>query len=601
MANFTPFTKTSINIINTIKEAAKDRNIKKEDVDFELIGVTTLIQSDKHKDWTIIDEPVEKLFDKKTLKSKSFQIRQEYEINIKPYKKNTMFENMQMSIASNKTKSKVVATFEKGTLFPCSKNLAALLKREINHKKLRLGILIEHFEVNLNSTLIKLAQVIECKTPLSKDIKIVIAQSPGAILPIDDSIVVHHEKNQEEKKSFIAGVDANELVFEYMKPKKGSNGRSTTGEYIVAPEPKTTYASYAPDLETIKIEEDENSIKYYSLVDGYVKDSGRVISISKEVAIKSAKFSNTGSINTGEDKDISVSINQSDSSDDAVGSGVSIDVKKLDVKGTVGSSTKIKANNLSVEEQTHRNSQIEAIEDAKIHLHRGKLKAKTADINILENGTVEADDIKVEKMLGGEVIGHRVIIEEITSNTVVIASESIEVHKISGEHNKLIIDPNKIETHHEEIEKIKEEISTAKTVLSEMKEENEKKVSEHAKRAERIKVFKKRILAATKASKAPNKADVLRIKQYKIDAETLKEKLETIKAQEDKIESKNIELNKLYELELHAVIINKDKYDGHTKVIFVDTKTSQEYTMTPDGVYEKLFLKKDGNEKVVTW
>jgi len=601
MANFTPFTKTSINIIETIKEAAKDRNIKKEEIDFDLLSVETLIQSTKHKDWTIIDEPVEKIFDKKTIKSRSFHIKQEYEITIRPSQKNRMFENMHMSISSNKTKSKVVAVFKEGTIFPCTKNLAALLKREINYKKLRLGILIGHFEGNLNSTLVKLSQTVKCKTPLSKEIKIIIAQSPGAVLAVDDSVILHYEEAQKEKNSFIDGVDADELIFEYLKPKKGKNGRNTKGEYVVVPEPRTTYASYAPDLETVRIEEGEDSVKYYSTVDGYIKDVSRVISISKEIAIESARFSNTGSIDTGEDKDISVSINTQCSSEDAVGSGVSIDVKELDVHGTVGSSAKVKAHDLSVGEQTHRNSQLEAIENAKIHLHRGKLKAKTADINILENGTVEADDVYVKKMLGGEIIGHRVIVEEITSNTVIIASESIEIHKISGEHNKLIIDPNKIESHHDKIEEIKAEIKTKKSELAEIKKEYEKKILEHHKRADRIKVFQKRIIAATKASKAPNRADMLRIKQYKSETQTLKEESENIKAKENEIETKNSELNKFYEAELYAKVINRDKYDGHTQVIFIDTKTAQEYIMRPDGVYEKLFLVKNGDEKVISY
>ena len=601
MAHFTPFTKTSIDVMVTIKEAAKDRNIKKEEIDFDLLSVETLIISPKHKEWTIIDEPLEKIFDEKTLRSESLHIRQEYQINIRPYKTNNFFNNIEINIASNKVKSKIVATFKKGSIFPCDKNLAKLLKKEINYRKLRLGILIGHFEKNLNSTLIKLTKALKCQTPLSKDIRIIIAESPGATLAIDDAIIPHYEKKQKEKKSFIDGVDANELIFEYIKPKNGKNGRSTKGDYIISLAPKINYANYKADDKTIRIKDSAKSVKYYSKVDGYVKNSSGLISISKDIAIKAATFRDTGSIDTGEDKDISVHINNKNSSDDAVGSGVSIDVKELDVQGTVGSNAKVKANELSVGEQTHRNSQLEAVENAKVHLHRGKLKAKTAEIEILENGTVEADEVYVKKMLGGEIIGHRVIVEELTSNTIVIASEYIEIHKISGDHNKLIINPNKIKAYHEKVQNIRENVKIKKNTIRERKKEYEEKLSQHHKRVDRIKVFQKRVLMAVKAKKAPNKSDMIRIKQYKNDALALKEEVEYIKEKEKEITSINNTLENLYEAELHANIINKAKYDGRTQVIFVDTKTFKEYTMTPEGIYEKLFLEKDGDNKKISW
>ena len=599
MSHFTPFIKNSINITSTINEAAKDRNIQKEKVDFDLLGVQTLIKSDKYTQWTFIEEPIEKIFDEETIQSHSLQIRQEYKIKIRPYQVNNIAENIH--ITSNKTKSKIVATFKKGTIFPCDKNLAKILKREINRKKLRLNILIGHFEKNLNSTLIKLAKTVKCQTPLHKDIKIIIAQSPGVILPINDAIIPHYKKIQEEKKSYIDGVDADELIFEYIKPKRGKNGRNTQGKYIVTPKPVIKYDNYQPDDKTIRVQEDSNSIKYYSKIDGYVKIASKVVSISNDVAIKSASFRDTGSIETGENKDINVTINTKNSSDDAVGSGVNIDVKNLNVKGTIGSSAIVKANELSVDEQTHRNSQLEAVENAKIHLHRGNLKAKTADINILENGTIEADDVHVKKMLGGEIIGHRVTVEELASNAVITASESITIGRISGEHNKLIINPNKIKTYHENIEKLKTKLRTKKNKLTKIKVQHTADLTQHKERAQRIKVFQKRIATAIKTKTAPNKADMLRIKQYQDKTIKLEKDIENINSIENRINDINNELEKLYEAELHAQIINKSKYNGQTQVTFVDIKTSQEYSMIPDGIYKKIFLEKDGDDKKISW
>ena len=601
MARFTPFTKVTTNVQKSIKEAAKDRKIQSNEIDFDILGIQTLIQSPEYKEFTIVEEPLEKIFDEEMLRSSSLLVKQECKINIRPYHRDETYKNIEIDIASNKSKSKYIATFKKGSVFPKDQNLAKLLKREINRRKLRLGLLIGHFESGLNASLLKIAKAVKEDTPLSKDIKIVIAQSPGPVFPIDDKIILHHENENQDERQFIDGVDPEELIFEYIKPKAGKDGRDCRGNYIKVDEPTVKYAHYSADEKTVKIQEDENSVKYYSIIDGYVKNTSGVISIGQEVTIEAASFKDTGSIDTGENKDISVKIAHKDSTGDAVGSGINIDVKELNIEGTVGSNANVKANELSVGEQTHRNSKLEAVENAKVHLHRGNLKAKTAEIDILENGIVQADDVNVKKMLGGEVVGHRIVIEELTSNTTVIASESIEIQAITGDNNTLIIDPHRIESYHEKVEALIDEIKDKESKLKEIKKEYAKRLTEHNSQIDRIKTFKRRILDATKAKKTPPKADMLRIKQYKIDTDKLKDEASEIKIKEDKISDVKYELEKLYEADLHGTIKNKSRYNGHTKVVFIDVKTSQEYFMLPDGFYEELHLEKDGDDKKITW
>lgn len=596
MVDFTPLSKNSSNILKTINEFAKEKQIEKEDIDFDLLGVETFIQTQEGQEWLSIQEPLETMFNEETLISPDLQIRQEYKIRIRPFKKNKFFEQINMAIASNKEKSKVIAIFKKGTLFPCDEHLAKQLKREITRRKLYLGLLAAHFESDLNTTLLKLAKSVKCGSELSKDIRVTIASFAGPVFATDDALIHHYKNIKKKDNNLLHDVDANELILEYIKPALGSNGRDCRGIYVSVAEPKVLHSNYKIDEQTIRAAEDDKSIKYYSIINGYVKELHSVFSISKEVMLASASFRKTGSIDTGDDKDISMSIQNNDSSDDAIGGGIHIEVKELDVKGTVGSNTSVKATELSIGEQTHRNSHLEAVQNAKIHLHRGNLKAKTAEIEILENGTVKADDVHVKKMLGGEIIGHRVIVEEITSNTVIIASESIEIHTITGEHNKLIIDPNRIEAYHEKIETLKEELSSRKKELKIMKEDHQKKVIEHQERLERIKVFKARIQKATKDKNPPNKADIVRLKQYNIEAEKLRDDLEDIHSKENDIHKLNFELEKLYEAELHAKIICHGRYDGHTQVVFMSIKTSKEYTMSPQGVYKELHLVKDGND-----
>ncbi len=601
MAVFTTITLSTTDVKQSLLDVAQKCGIKPTSLAFDLLGIETSIKSPEHQTWLIINDPIEKLFDAALIKTSALIIKQEYKVRIRRKIANAVEDKIKLSIASNRAKSKVIATFKKGSVFPCDNKLAKILKNMINTQKLRLGFIISHFEEDLNAVLIKLSKNIKCGSVIVKDIKIRIAQSPSAQFAIDDDIIKWYEDKSSEKKSLIEGVPSNKLIFEYIKPHDGFDGRSCSGEMMIVPSALTTYAHYKPDPETVKVLEDTKSIKYYSKIDGYVKDENGIISISREVRMNNANFKNAGLITTGEDRDIAVNIHNEDSSTDAISSGVEIDVKELNVKGTVGAHAKVKATELNVDEQTHKNAQLVAVENAKIHLHRGSLKAKTAEIEILETGTVEADDIYVKTMLGGKIIGHRVVVEELTLNTTIIASESIEIYKITGEHNKLIIDPNIVETYHEKIEGYKQEIKTIKSALFELKPLHAKKAAEHISQIERIKTFKKKILLAQKAGKTANKADVIRLRQYQKETERLQVESQYISDNDRKIEEIEGKLEKLYEADLHGKIINRSVYDGKTQVVFIDVKTTEEHAMSPKGIYEEIYLVQEDGEKKLDW
>lgn len=599
MSSFTPFKKTATNVAALLKDVAKDRSLTPQEVDFEILKVETLIKSPKHKEWSSTKLPLEKEFEQKLLRSQLVEVRQEYELYIKPYQERPILAKVTMDILSNKTKSKAIVVFKKGSIFPKTKELAKEIRNAIYRQKLRLGYILQHFEPNLNANILKFAKMIVADQALQKDIKFPISVAVEPLLQIDDNIIFHYKNKPKKDKSLITGVDCDDLVFEYIKPKRGRDGRGCSGNHIVIAEPQLRYRGYVPDPKTIKIIEDDASIKYYAKIDGYFKEEQGVIKISQEMALQSASFKRTGSINADNNQDISINIAKGHHSNDAVGSGVHIDVKEVNIEGTVGASSSVKAVELSVGEQTHRNSKLEAVENAKVKLHRGNLKAKTAQIDILENGTVQADEIHVNKMLGGEIIGKNIFVNELTSNTVVIASESIEIEAISGEHNRLIIDPNKIDSYHQEILTLKEDIKKKEQEYKRSQEELQSQTLVHQELLPRIKTFQKRVLTATKAQRAPNKSDLIRVKQYKRDALKLQEQSRELQHEEQRLQESQERLEKFDAAELHAQIIYHGEYNGHTKVIFVDTKTDEEYFMVPQGKHEIISLTKVDDEKKI--
>ncbi|MDB2562811.1 FapA family protein, partial [Sulfurimonas sp.] len=436
---------------------------------------------------------------------------------------------------------------------------------------------------------------------ISKDIKFTVASSLIPIEPINASLEKIYEKKSVESESIIAGVDKGELIARYTLTKDGVDGRACTGKFISVE--KAILIDKEPEIDaTVKKEVFKTHIEYYAHIDGYPIIQKNILSISNNLQLKEATFKSTANINSGgQDIDISVNIKHDKThNEDAIGSGVNIDVKELNVDGSIASNVSIATDNLNVDAQTHKKSKMVVKDNANIKLHRGDLTTKNAEIDILESGKVTASEsIKVRQMLGGVVIAPIVKIDEVLANTTIIASELIEIKSILGEHNKLIIDPDSIASYHKEIEELQEKIQNKQRILKEEESILEDKAKEHASKIDRIKTFQKRVLAATKAGKAPMKQDILRVKQYKKDSDRLALAKVQLKEQSLTILPLEEKLDKFCNKDLHAKIKSNTIYDGHTKVIFVNMKTREELFYIPKGTTPEIFLTLDENKKRV--
>jgi hypothetical protein len=395
-------------------------------------------------------------------------------------------------------------------------------------------------------------------------------------------------------------VNPKELLVEYILPKQGRNGRGCDGIPIVVPEPKVKYdKSIKIDEETIYTVEDARSIRYYAKASGFVKFERGYLSISQTLSLKSLSMKKTGSIDVGSDKQIALALNQKVYREDAVGMGVNIDIQKVDIIGTVGENTKIKADELTIGAQTHRKSTMDVAGVANIQLHRGNLKAKEANIDMLEGGRVEADVVHINKMLGGEVIARKVYVDVLYSHAKIIALESIEVNTIEGEGNFLTIDPYSVRAYHEKIAQteaiIKEKESSYQLVK---KEFSIKKLAFNQKNSQ-ISQFKHRITRAKANGMEPMSVDVVRIREYEAQGHKLHHEEGKLREEAQYIAALHDKLNRLYEADLHGVILCHDVYTGNNRVGFVDPKTHREYTLFPRGAVQKVTLELNGDEKKI--
>ena len=593
--SFTPVVRNSVSIVKSLLEFAKDRKVDVKTLDYELISFKTLMKREKDLEYETIE-------DTHTLTKKDFLtpltvLLQEYSIKIIPLKKGS--QKIKFALATNKYKTKAVATLLKGSVLPKGLSLQAF-KHILWEKKLRAGLFIDIFEPKLDAQLEKILKIVPPNKPLSKDVKFTVALGIEPIPPIDAHLETLYK--HDNKGSVVDCIDKNELILRYIKEKNGSDGRSCNGKFLQMREPRTK--NLLPVLDaTIEIKESETMFEYFAKEDGYVVHEGSNISISKTLKLDAADFRSTANIDGGDSsKEISVEITHKKShNEDAIGSGVTIDVKELNSSGSVGSNVNISAQELNIDAQTHKNSKMEVQNSANIKLHRGDLIAKDAEIDVLESGKIKAhNSIHIKKMLGGEAIAPIVKIDELLSNATIIASELIEIQAFNGTNNKLIINPDAIESYHKDLQDLQKKQKTQTDAFEVQKNRLESKRVEHSAHIGRIQTFQKRVLLAQKSGKTPMKQDIIRIKEYKRNSVKLQEELQELQKFEHTVNELNEEVEKFLNKDLHAKIISHTSYDGQSKVIFVNIKTKEEIMHIPEGKIEtiSLVLNADG-EKVI--
>jgi len=588
---------STFNVLNELKNIAQQEHLPLEAIDFDLLSYQTQYKGVVDEEWQAIDgDNLEDVTTEVEIRSKIFLLRQEYQIEIRPAVQHPHFD-LRFSMAFNKYRTKIVAVIDPSSKLPLKKGIQEYIKETIYNKKLRNGYMVGITDKTLSQEINALLLKIQKEGPLKEPYRLPIATFYSPVLPIDDNLILHYKKIQREN-NLVDGVNIDDLIFEYTFAVEGMDGRSCTGEHIQIAEPLVRYKSaIGIDPQTMRAEEDHQSIRFFATKSGYVARKGGLFTVSQDLHLKSASFKATGSLEAGSEKEININIGAGEEGDDAIGSGVNIDVQSLNVKGTVGSNTKIQACEVTIGAQTHKKSLIEVEENATVHLHRGNLKAKNASIQILEAGTVEAKSVYVKNMSGGEIIAERVIIDVLYSNAKITALESIEIKSIEGNGNELIIDPRAIPSYYDQITALEGELARKQFELKQKgKEYLDKEIAlkEHHTRIQRT---IDNIAAAKRENREPLKADNVRVMQYKNAVETLKNEEIMIKAHEEAIHAVERKLEQLYDADLHAVVTHHKEYDGHTRIQFIDPKTHKVHAISPNGRVTNVKLHKEGDEK----
>lgn len=592
------------NIAKELFNIAKSYDVKPEVLDFHILDVQTYTRDEaEDTEWEIIaDEKLHELDEKTSLLNPNFQIKQTYEIEVfsKAKEYHTPCQNMKIAVGANASKCKVYLSISAGSSVKYESGLEREMLLEINKRKIRAGILIHIFDDMVADVASKLAARVQVSQELvfEKNETFLIAEGYEPTATINDALVLHYEDKEDleendkvdySSRDFIQNVKKDELLMEYIKPKDGKPGRNCRGEYMQPEEPVTSHEVTFSVDSTIKVVDTADSVQYIATINGYISLTDNTYTIKKEVDVGEISFKTTGSISSGVDSDVNISVSESDAIKDAIGTGMQVEVTEIDIDGNVGSNATVVAKKATVGGQTHASAKVTA-DQLDINVHKGKAYGKNIHVTRLEHGTIEGDIVDIAQAVGGDIQAKEIVIGICASHVKATASRKIEIKKLQGSENIFTIDPLLNKAAQSGFSENREEIENLEADIKDLNKEV-KKYSKLVKEGSAAFLdIKKRLLHYKKNGVKMPESFVKKYKQFQNMQLTLKEFQSTLDKKQDQLSLQTNKTSSFQEDILDARIINRDRWIGYNEIKFKLIDPPIELIYKPhEGSQEKAF------------
>lgn len=592
------------NVAKELIEIAKKNGVSTSSLDFDILDIQTYTRRNKENvelEWEAISRnELRELDDAASILNKDFQIKQTYEIEVYSKNNDNVFKDFNAAIGANATKCKVYLSIKEGSQVIVTPRIEEEFLKYINKSKVRAGILLDIFDEMVPEIIsrVSVTAKVDGIVKYDKNQTILISEGYEPAATINDELIKHyeketatdaHEKVDYSKRGFIHSVLEDELLMEYIKPKKGKAGRNCRGEFM---EPSEPTVKYAPDFtvdETIEIIDSKDNILYKAKKSGYISFEAKKYQIKSEMDVGEISFKTTGSILTGLDSDVSLSVKESDSQKDAIGNGMEVEVSEIDISGNVGPNSKIYAKRATVEGQTHKTSQITA-NNLTINVHKGSAKGDNIKITRLEHGLVEGKKVEITQALGGNIRAKDIEIGICTSHVKATASRLIEIKKLQGSENVFTIDPILQQEKIEDFSENKSEISELKTSIDDIKKEIDRYRKLVIDNTDAFNEVKKRLMHYKKNGIKMPSSFVTKYKQFLKIQEYLEIITNEYKVKNDKLTLLTTKTASFQDNIFDARIINRDRWSGHNEIVFRLVDPPIELSYKPkEGSMDKVF------------
>lgn len=535
------------NIPKSLENFSQENFLPLVECDFEILKTSTFVKTTKAPSFEQFTADVlAEFINKERILNEHIEFSQRYDVSLYKIKECKLKLNYKVEFDTFKTQAKII-------IFPDSvipyklykpQELLKIIYKEFNKIKLLHGILIRIFDENMIEQLKIFVKYIY-SAKFNKKVKISLYDGIEPTISQKGKLIYWFREIEAKTKSLVTEVDKDTLLIEYKKPIFGKNGFNAFGEIV-----DVNYISNENDLQTpldedsIYIEEDTLSKKYFSKKQGFVHLTKDIFCVNNQITLQNISR-NALAVASQEDNSIEVIVSQEDTNRDSIGEGVSLKSESIHVDGFVGAKSVLEATKLTIDGATHQDSK-QFAKFAKINRHKGILRCQHAKIALLEGGEVHATRVEIESSLGGSIYAQDVIIGHVKSNLKIYASNSITIRLISGEDNLLHIGCR-------EIPILKSKLAFILQDIEELK--------------------------------------------YKLE-EATRHKPEEAK----KIKLKIIELNKSREVILHAYknasISIEQPLRGLNKIVFSIDKTNEIVYKTSPKSYSKFYLTQ--NENIIT-
>ena len=592
------------NVAKELVDLAKRNGVSTNSLDFDILEVQTYTRVNRDKveaDWEEVSvDEMHQLDDATAILNPNFQIKQVYEVEIYTKDDNDVFKEFRAAVGANASKCKIYLSIKAGSKVVTSPRFEEDFLNYINKSKIRAGILINIFDEMVPDVVSRIsAQAkVDGNIEYDKNQTILVADAYEPTPTIDDKFVIHYEKETQSNENdrvdyanrgFIHSVLEGDTLMEYIKPKKGKPGRNCRGEFI---EPQEPEVNHVPDFnvdETIEEVDNKDNVIYKAKEAGYISFESNTYQIKSDMDVGEISFKTTGSISTGLDSEVSLSVKENDSQKDAIGHGMDVEVSEIDIKGNVGSNAKVYAKRATVEGQTHKSSHMKA-DDLTINVHKGLAEGENIKITRLEHGVVNGKKVEVVQAMGGTIKAREINIGICTSYVKVTASKKIEIEKLQGSENIFMIDPL---IHGEKKDKFSDaqnEISELKKDLAEIKREIEKYKKIVKDNTASFNEVKKRLLHYKKNGIKMPSSFVTKYKQFHKAQQHLDSITDEYNTKNDKLLLLTTKTASFQDHITDARIINRDRWVGHNEIIFRLVDPPRELVYKPkEGSVEKVF------------
>ena len=570
------------NVAKELLTLAKSHHLSPEALDFNILEIQTYTRihnGTKETEWQEIShDELYELDENKSLLNPEFQIKQTYEVEFFSKKTDDIYDDFKLAVGANATKCKVYISIGAGSKVEYDEQFEKILTLMIQKRKIRAGILVNIFDDIQDEAISKISAHVrvEEKAVYEQNETLLVCEAYEPTATINDELILHYDKKSDvdenakvdySSRGFIQNVKEGELLIEYIKAKEGKPGRNCRGEFMKPAEPIINYEPEFKIDETIDMVEDDDSIKYTAKENGYIAFEDNTYVVKTDVDVGEISFKTTGSISTGLDSDVSISVKETDAVKDAIGTGMDVEVTEIDIEGNVGSNARVSAIRATIGGQTHKSASIRA-DKLNINVHKGKAFGKKIHVTRLEHGEIEGDKVEVTQALGGHIRAKEIDIEICASYVKATASRRIEIQKLQGSENVFTIDPLLKKDAQAGLDENQDNIRELETETKDIKKEIEKYTKLIKDGTASFLDIKKRLLHYKKSGVKMPDSFVKKYKHFQKMQEHLKEMKTECSVKEEKLKLLTTRTVSFQDDILDARIINRGIWIGHNELKF---------------------------------